>query len=74
MIEVGQRWRHKKRGGVYEIVHLNCSVQVSAMDGTAWGELLESEDWVAYRAIDGWQIYFRMTKEFLDGRFEQVKP
>lgn len=68
-IESGQKWRHKKRGGVYEIVHTCASIQCATDLGV---QAYEDEDWVAYRPVDGHSLYFRMREEFLDGRFEIV--
>lgn len=69
----GQKWRHCKRGGEYEILHTGCGCQCSSLDGTAAGELIEAEAWVAYRSVQGHQVFFRMEEEFLDGRFELIE-
>lgn len=75
----GTRWRHKKRGSVYEIVDDDASIQVSLMVGEHTGgisasaaEWLEEEIWFAYRPVNGHKLFFRMREEFLDGRFERV--
>lgn len=68
-LRTGQHWRHKKRGSVYEIVATDCTMQCSSYE--AWA--MEEEMWVAYRSITGHQLHFRMSEEFLDGRFELVK-
>jgi hypothetical protein len=70
-IEVGQRWRHGKRGGVYEIVAIDAAIQLNIGDDEV-AALLEGEHWVAYRPVDGERLFFRMRDEFLDGRFEQL--
>jgi len=69
-IEVGQQWRHKKRGSVYEIVATDASMQI-AVKGEDYG-WLEEEDFIAYRPVNGHRLFFRMREEFLDGRFEQM--
>lgn len=68
-IEVGQKWRHGKRGSVYEIVHTAASIQCSA---DAHVQSYEDEDWIAYRPVIGHALHFRMREEFLDGRFVRV--
>lgn len=71
-IETGQRWRHKKRGSIYEIVHTAASIQC-ASDAHVQG--YEDEDWIAYSPFGagvGGLLYFRLKAEFLDGRFELV--
>jgi NAD(P)H-dependent FMN reductase len=74
-IEPGQKWRHKKRGSVYEIVAIDGSIQVASLDGDVAemiAAMLEEQDWIVYRPVDGYKLHFRMSGEFLDGRFEQV--
>lgn len=70
-IKVGDHWRHKKRGGVYEIVHTRADVWISSYPEIE--TLFEGEVWVAYKPIDGHALYFRLYGEFADGRFEKVK-
>ena len=73
-IEIGQKWRHKKRDKVYEIVAIDAAIQISSFVGNKgpYAEMLEEEDWIAYRPVDGYKLLFRMREEFLDGRFEIV--
>lgn len=68
-IQVGQQWRHKKRGSVYEIVATDAALQI-ATKGEDYG-WLEDEDFIAYRPMNGYRLFFRMREEFLDGRFER---
>lgn len=74
MIKPGQHWRHKKRGGVYNIIDVNARIQVSSIEGPAAASL-EDMTWVAYRDVRGapFPLVFRIKEEFLDGRFELVK-
>ena len=75
-------WRHKKRGGIYEVLHRG------RMQTSRWrmpweytnskGEVMVDENFTAdnepvivYRAEDG-TVWVRPTKEFMDGRFERV--
>lgn len=69
-IQRGQKWRHKKRGSVYEIVQTNAALQISCK-GEDYG-WMEEEDFIAYRTVDGERLFFRMREKFLDGRFELV--
>lgn len=74
-IETGQKWRHKKHGSIYEVVAIDAAIQIASIGDIGDDEMmmmLEDEDWVAYRPVDGHRLYFRMREEFLDGRFEQV--
>lgn len=68
----GSVWRHKKRGGIYEIVDNDAAVQISNSLFTDVAVALEEERWVAYRPVNGHRLFFRMAEEFLDGRFEKV--
>lgn len=68
----GTIWKHKKRGGVYEIVDDDASIQVSSIGDDEVAAVFEDEVWFAYRPVDGHKLYFRMGNEFLDGRFERV--
>lgn len=71
-IATGQQWRHKKRGSVYEIVATDAAIQITSIGDDEMQDMLEDEDWIAYRQVDGHRLYFRMREEFLDGRFEKV--
>jgi hypothetical protein len=70
-IENGQKWRHRRRGSIYEIVDSDASIQVASL-GSELEDQLEGEIWIAYRPVNGHKLFFRMREEFLDGRFEQV--
>lgn len=69
-IEIGQKWRHKKRGSVYEIVGTDAAIQI-AVKGEDYG-WLEEEDFIAYRPVNGHRLFFRVYEEFMDGRFERL--
>lgn len=71
-IAPGQQWKHKKRGSVYEIVATDAAIQITTIGDDEMQDMLEDEDWIAYRPINGHRLYFRMREEFLDGRFEQL--
>lgn len=71
-IESGQKWKHKKRGTFYEIVATDAAIQITSIGDDEMQDMLEDEAWIAYRAVDGHRLYFRMREEFLDGRFERV--
>lgn len=61
-IKPRELWRHKKRGGIYEVIHRG-RMQI---DGN-----LDHEKVIVYRAEDG-TIWVRPEYEFMDGRFERV--
>lgn len=63
-------WKHKKRGGIYEVLFDNASLQCSA--APAFERTFEDDTWTVYRNIKTKAVYVRPTEEFLDGRFEQV--
>ncbi len=72
-IQVGQKWRHKKRGTLYEIVCTAAFIQCATDPHV---ESYEDEDWVAYHPVGlspAVALHFRMKEEFLDGRFELVE-
>ncbi|WP_156927855.1 hypothetical protein [Bradyrhizobium sp. Tv2a-2] len=50
---------------------VDAEIQISALTADK-SALLEAQDWVAYRNINGGKLVFRMREEFLDGRFERV--
>jgi hypothetical protein len=68
-INIGERWRHVKSGGEYEIVAIG-RLQVS-------GEL-DMAECVVYKSLRGsgdypvGSIWVRPLKDFLDGRFVKV--
>ena len=71
-IATGQQWRHKKRGSVYEIVAIDGAIQVASLGDDELMAMLEDEDWIVYRPVNGHRLFFRIREEFLDGRFEKV--
>lgn len=71
-IETGQKWRHKKRGGIYEIVATDGTIQIASIGDDEMMLMLEDEQWIVYRSVNGHRLYFRMHDEFMDGRFELV--
>jgi hypothetical protein len=64
------RWRHKKRGTIYEIVTDGAMLQCSAAPDVE--KAFENDTWTVYRNIATGAIYIRPTEEFLDGRFEII--
>ena len=61
----GQRYRHVKRGTVYEVLGL-CAIQDATSD-------YDGEKAVLYfDARHQHKLWCRPLKEFLDGRFERV--
>lgn len=64
------RWRHKKRGTVYEVITDQAGIQCSA--DPAFEERFEADTWTVYRNIKTAAVWVRPTEEFLDGRFEMV--
>lgn len=68
----GTKWRHKKRGSVYEIVDDDASIQINTTGDDEIEAVLEDAIWFAYRPVNGHKLYFRQRDEFLDGRFVQV--
>lgn len=68
--DIGTKWRHKKSGGVYEIIDDAADIQCSAMPEV---EATFADDvWIAYRNVNGGSLFFRPWPEFMDGRFERV--
>jgi hypothetical protein len=64
------RFRHKKRGGVYEVLTDTASLQCST--ATEFEDAFGEENWTVYRNVKTGAIYVRLTEEFNDGRFERV--
>jgi len=65
LVLVGQRWRHKERGTVYEIIAV----------ASGQGGDIEGRDVVVYvdapeSRSHACSVWAREKKEFLDGRFE----
>ena len=65
------RWRHKKRGTIYEVLTNGASLQCSA--APEFEKLFEDNAWTVYRSVETDTIYIRPTAEFLDGRFERIE-
>ena len=63
-VGTGDRWRHKKRGTVYEKIGL------AELQAASWN-VHEGDGLVVYRGEDG-KLWARHADEFHDGRFEQV--
>lgn len=61
-----RRWRHKKRGSVYEEIG-RAEVQIATL-GTI---LREGDKLVVYRGENG-KLWARPEDEFEDGRFEEI--
>lgn len=68
---VGERWRHKKRGTIYEIVTDTASLQCSA--APEFEAMFDDDHWTIYRSELTGAMYVRPTPEFMDGRFERVE-
>jgi hypothetical protein len=60
----GERWRHLKRGTVYEIIGRG-ELQMGS-------DLVDGSSMVVYRGEDG-RIWVREESEFEDGRFERLE-
>lgn len=65
-----ERYRHKKRGMVYEIMTTFASLQCSS--APAFEQRFKDDNWTVYRNILTGTVYVRPTAEFMDGRFELV--
>jgi len=61
----GPVWRHKKRGTLYR--------EVATATLQAGAAVYEGAQLVIYQGEDG-QYWARPIDEFLDGRFEGIKP
>ena len=68
---IGDYWRHKVRGHVYEIITATASLQMAC--DPAIEAQYEDDDFVVYRNIENGAVWIRPTEEFIDGRFERVK-
>lgn len=62
------RYRHKKRGSVVELLHEAIELQ------SAGGPIEEGASLVIYRHIDDGRVWARPAAEFHDGRFEPARP
>jgi hypothetical protein len=67
---IGQHWKHKVRGHVYEIVSETASLQMSCDPEVE--ARYENDDFVVYRNVKNGAVWIRPTEEFMDGRFERV--
>jgi hypothetical protein len=67
----GERYRHKRRGTVYEVITDTASIQCDC--ARDFEEQFADENWTVYRSVDTGAIFVRLTPEFLDGRFELIK-
>lgn len=65
------RWRHKKRGTVYEILTDNASLQCSA--APEFESMFDDDHFTVYQNVATGAIYVRPTEEFQDGRFERIE-
>jgi hypothetical protein len=68
---LGEKWRHKKRGVVYEIIADSASIQCAAAPD--FEEMFGDDDWIVYRGEASGAWWVRPKAEFLDGRFERVE-
>ena len=64
------RYRHKKRGSVYEVITPGANLQCSTNPEIE--RFFEEACFTVYRNVDDGAIYVRPTAEFFDGRFEEV--
>jgi hypothetical protein len=65
-----ERWRHKTRGHVYEVLTHKACLQCSAapdIEATFW-----NDNWTVYRNVNTGAVWVRPTEEFLDDQFERV--
>ena len=67
---MGERYRHKKRGRVYEVITDAASVQCATMPEIE--DVFDDDTWTVYRDVVTGSWYVRPTEEFLDGRFELI--
>ncbi len=67
---MSERWRHRKRGTVYEVITHDASLQCAATPDVE--EMFDDCSLTVYRSLDTGAIYVRPTPEFTDGRFERV--
>jgi hypothetical protein len=67
---MSERWRHKKRGTIYEVITHDASLQCSA--APEFEQLFDDDTFTVYRSIRTGAVYIRPTPEFMDGRFERV--
>jgi hypothetical protein len=65
------RYRHKKRGGEYEIITDSASLQCSA--APEFEKLFGEDCFTVYQNIATGAVHVRPTPEFFDGRFELIE-
>lgn len=65
------KYRHKKRGTVYIVLHQNVSLQCSA--APAFEQEFDDDTWTVYQNVATGAVYVRPTEEFFDGRFEAIE-
>lgn len=65
------RYRHKKRGTVYEVLTEYASLQCSA--APEFEEMFDDENWTVYKNVETGAVWVRLTMEFMDGRFEKLE-
>lgn len=70
MSDAFTRWRHKKRGTVYEIITTMASFQCAAAPEIEAN--FEDDVFTVYKNVETGAIWVRPTEEFMDGRFERV--
>lgn len=63
-------YRHKKTGKLYKVLTHEMRIQCSTDPVTE--AKFKNDEWTAYKRFGGNEIYFRLTNEFLDGRFESI--
>ena len=64
------KYRHKKRGTTYEIITDAASLQCSTAQ--EFEDRFADQKWTVYRNLGTGEFRLRLTKEFLDGRFEPI--
>lgn len=66
---VGAKYRHKKRGTTYVVLHEAVSLQCATVPD--FEGMFENDYWVVYRDLKfRGRVYVRPYAEFHDGRFE----
>lgn len=70
-IEIGERWRHRKRGIVYEIIATSANLQCSA--APEFEAMFDDDHFIVYKSVRTGAFWIRPAPEFLDGRFEKVE-